>query len=257
VRATLADDATDRLRSWIADRGRQPAEFTLFVLSGNSGLHACVLAERLGIRSLVAFAYSSVFAAFGANTTDVEHRYGRSESAPPGSRTRHDLDSELAALLAQARRDMAGEGFDLAGVGAVVEVEVGTNGSSRRHALGAGDLAGADSAGLASAVDSVWTASTGDLRAIELLVRAPLSHWEPSRGVATVPDAVAPVATRAVRWDGAGLLDTAWYDESALRTPAPIPGPAVIETPITNYAVAPGWSATVDDWGNLVVTQDP
>jgi N-methylhydantoinase A/oxoprolinase/acetone carboxylase beta subunit len=57
--------------------------------------------------------------------------------------------------------------------------------------------------------------------------------------------------SRQIRWDNGETLDTPIFSEDALRPGRRIAGPALIESPITNYAVAPGWLLDLDRWGNL------
>jgi len=50
-----------------------------------------------------------------------------------------------------------------------------------------------------------------------------------------------------------GFEDTPVYDRSGLRPGMRIRGPAVIEERITTVIVHPGWTATVDEYGNIVM----
>ncbi|HTW87172.1 MAG TPA: hydantoinase/oxoprolinase family protein, partial [Candidatus Binataceae bacterium] len=111
VRATITTLMSEKLRVLLKEIGEAPEAFTMFVLGGCGALHACALAESIGVGSMLAFPYSSVFSAFGASTTDVQHFYSRTLIISNQPETRDHIAGEIEALVQQARRDMEVEGF--------------------------------------------------------------------------------------------------------------------------------------------------
>jgi N-methylhydantoinase A len=255
IRHALVEQVSAKLRSSMELHGYGPAEFTMLLLGGNSALHACAMADELGIRRLMAFQYSPVFAAFGSNITDVEHRYRRMKVAAPGGTGPTELQESLEALVSQASRDMVGEGFDGATVSAHLEIEVRVGDATTRYALDPVNLANIDVSKMAAEIESTWSTSHGVLEAIDLMVRAPLSHWEPMAETGAGSTDVAPIGTRVVSWDGIRSSETSIYDASALAHGTVLDGPAIIETPIANYAIAAGWQCEVDPRGTLVLSK--
>jgi N-methylhydantoinase A/oxoprolinase/acetone carboxylase beta subunit len=59
----------------------------------------------------------------------------------------------------------------------------------------------------------------------------------------------ARAETRLVHWPGAGVAETAVVDFAAMAARATVEGPAVIEAGDTTYAVPPGWTYRVDEYG--------
>ncbi len=88
------------LRIVTVERGLDPREFTLFAFGGNGPLHACAVAEALGIQSVVVPASPGVFSAFGLIVAPLQ-----SSAASPILRTQmtdEDLRTTFAALQERA-----------------------------------------------------------------------------------------------------------------------------------------------------------
>jgi N-methylhydantoinase A/oxoprolinase/acetone carboxylase beta subunit len=92
------------IRSVSIERGHDPREFTLVAFGGAGPLHACELAERLGIRTALAPRQAGVLSAYGMLTADFVREYSQSAlSAEP--------EALFGELEARAREDLAAEGF--------------------------------------------------------------------------------------------------------------------------------------------------
>ena len=94
------------------ERGSDPRDFTLVAFGGAGGLHACELAQALGIPRVLVPALPGALSAFGILASDVVKDYSRSvlwqvpEKLPLGR-----LDQEFAALAGSAVRDFRSEGW--------------------------------------------------------------------------------------------------------------------------------------------------
>jgi N-methylhydantoinase A len=92
------------------ERGYDPREFTLVAFGGAGGLHACELAQALGIPRVIVPALPGALSACGILVSDVVKDYSRTvlcqvADKPPFQR----LDKEFAALRAAARKDFRTE----------------------------------------------------------------------------------------------------------------------------------------------------
>jgi len=65
-------------RVHIAERGRDPRDYTLCAFGGNGPVFACALAQELGMRKVLVPPSPGLFSAFGLLYGEVEHHYGRS-----------------------------------------------------------------------------------------------------------------------------------------------------------------------------------
>ena len=92
-RRTVRDDASRRRREGIITvinsnmarllwevmigRGYDPRDFSLLAFGGAGPLHACELAQALGIREVIVPIEPGTFSAYGNSAADVRHDYER------------------------------------------------------------------------------------------------------------------------------------------------------------------------------------
>jgi N-methylhydantoinase A len=89
------------------ERGYDPREFTLVAFGGAGGLHACDLADALGIPQVIVPALPGALSAFGILVSDVVKDYSRTVLWRVGGvLPRTDMEREFRRL-----RDLAEEGF--------------------------------------------------------------------------------------------------------------------------------------------------
>jgi N-methylhydantoinase A len=113
----VANSAMARaLRHISVERGRDPANFALLSFGGAGGLHACDLADALGMRSVLVPRYPGAFSALGLILATVRRDYV--QAIPPTgdlSQKSEDFQADLRAiaqtLLVTAESDMKGEGL--------------------------------------------------------------------------------------------------------------------------------------------------
>ena len=105
------------------ERGRDPRHFALVAFGGAGGLHACALAEALGIPHVVVPAFPGALSALGILASDVVKDYSQTvlwrcgagtPAHVPGSADGiplAELDREFTALEKSAARDFHNEGW--------------------------------------------------------------------------------------------------------------------------------------------------
>lgn len=114
----VANSAMARaLRHISVERGRDPANFALLSFGGAGGLHACDLADALGMRSVLVPRYPGAFSALGLILARVRRDYV--QAIPPTGDLSHtgeafhaDLCAIAQTLLSAAEADMQGEGLE-------------------------------------------------------------------------------------------------------------------------------------------------
>jgi N-methylhydantoinase A/oxoprolinase/acetone carboxylase beta subunit len=110
-------------------RGHSPEEFILFVGGGAGPTHA--EGFKADIPKAVTFAFSPVFCAFGSSTMDIMHVYEASKKLILMEPRTQQLSNEFATfnetveqLIEQARRDLTGDGLNLADASFVLELDM-------------------------------------------------------------------------------------------------------------------------------------
>jgi N-methylhydantoinase A len=93
------------------ERGRDPREFALFAFGGNGPVFACGMAAALGMKRIVVPPSPGLFSSFGLLYADVEHHYSRSLRRLLRASDARDIERAWDQLAAQARDQLAAEGF--------------------------------------------------------------------------------------------------------------------------------------------------
>ena len=242
------------LRLITIERGFDPRDFALVAFGGAGPLHACDLAERLRMDTVLAPPQPGVLSALGALVADRVRSYSRTVMLPGNPGSEQELDRVAAELSALARRDLAADGdpelrfgLDLRYHGQSFELTVPWDAGTLGESIDAFHIAH----------DRRYSYSLPDhavqLVSVRLDAVVPTRAPEPeSIGKALgdpVPDAV--VQTRF----GSDAVRTPVYDRAALGAGHVITGPAIVTQADCTTLVSPGWSARVEDSGTLVISR--
>src|SRR5712664_2340027 len=87
------------------ERGRDPREYTMIAFGGSGPVHACDLAEELGIRRIVVPLHPGLFSAFGLLTAELSRTFTQPIHAT------ENVERTFAQLRKQARKSLKEEGF--------------------------------------------------------------------------------------------------------------------------------------------------
>ncbi|WP_435358500.1 hydantoinase/oxoprolinase family protein [Haloarchaeobius sp. DFWS5] len=250
------------LRVVSVERGYDPREFGLVAFGGAGPLHACRLAEELGIPKVVVPRTAGVLSALGLLISDILYDHSTSKVRPwdevtPGPLTETfatfrkrgtaqlasaDIDPEQMRFERSVDMRYAGQSFDL--TVPVPDEEIGAETLTTvverfhdRHRQRYGH----------AYTDEPVELVTVRLRA-RGVVETPDLHPDAVDG--TTEDAIAE--TRPVVYDGE-THETRVYDRKQLPTGGSFDGPAVVEGPESTVVIHPGQSAEIDEYGTLLV----
>jgi N-methylhydantoinase A/oxoprolinase/acetone carboxylase beta subunit len=93
------------IRAISVERGHDPRDFALLSFGGAGAQHACELAQRLEIKTVIVPRHAGVLSAVGMLCADCVRHYSHSV-------LQADADETLRALESQAARDFADQGFE-------------------------------------------------------------------------------------------------------------------------------------------------
>jgi N-methylhydantoinase A len=237
------------LRRVSIERGYDPRTFTLLAFGGAGPLHACALAQLLGIRRVLVPAAPGALSALGILDADLRREFSRTVMFAPGSPQIAEvfcaLESEArAAFQAEGVRPKLSRSADLRyhGQGYELRVDWSAHAIARFHQLHAQSYGYAD--------------PSRPVEIVTLRVQAIARSRKPriARARLGSPDARhARISVHRIfedgRWRRAALLDRA-----QLQPGNRVNGPAVIaELSATTY-LPTGWTAAVDALSNMVLT---
>ena len=242
IRRKLANDLAAEIKVLLNNSGYEPSEFTYFAMGGAGPLHACEIAELVGIDRVIAFPFGSVFGAYGSCMTDVRHSYMRSLHGLPINETAK-ISEIVENLIAQASTDMAGEGFDEKTIKISVEFDV-ENGKGRECVSWAPDSGPLVDFLIEKSKNGYIKAKISQLR-VTTTSETPHPPSATSKLGKENPES-ALKNSRDIFWEFKETVKTSIYDRDLLKPGHKIKGPALVEGADSIYSVPVGWNLTVD-----------
>jgi N-methylhydantoinase A len=234
------------LRVISVERGLDPRELTLVAFGGAGGLHACALAEELGIGRILVPLAAGVLSALGLAISDVRRDHVRPllaelEAVDP---------AEVAACFAELERHAREQLVDDPRLSITRLADARYQGQSFELTVSAEDLEG-----LAGRFHVEHQRRYGYRMEGEVIELVNL------RLIATVPRDRPDLYEKRSRQEAtAGRrranFDGEWqevnvYQRADLGAGSKLQGPAVVEFAESTLVIRPGWQATVDEVGTL------
>ena len=242
------DNMANAIKKISVQRGHDVTRYTLQCFGGAGGQHACLVADALGMTKVLIHPHAGVLSAYGMGlaevramrevqmdaplddveaTQEVLERVSGQAKTEVESQGITDIDVERRAHL---RYDNAHQALEVP-FGTVEEMRMAFEAAHRQRF------------GFASPEREI----VFDMLSVEAIGRTGQSPG------AVLPDGDgAAVAQVAVHIEGE-RRDVPLYDRERLSPESRIAGPAIITEPTGTNVVEPGWEASVDRMGNLLL----
>jgi N-methylhydantoinase A len=259
---------SDLIRKATVERGYDPRSFVLFCFGGASPVHAGRYAAELGIKQIVVPLTASVQGAMGLVSSDVVYQYGKSDHIILPADVKR-VNGNFKGLIEKGLADLKTAGFK--GGDIVIRRSVDMRYRYQVHELnvpfdpGTDEIAEKDMEELSNRFDELYEMSYGKGSAyreagaeiISFRVTAvgklkkpnikkyPLKSADPRNGLRGKRDVYFE--------EHNDFVPTAIYEFDRLESGNEIPGPAVIETPVTTIVVNPKSRASMDEFRNIKV----
>jgi N-methylhydantoinase A len=247
-------------------RGHDPKDYALYAYGGMGPMIGALAARELKIRRVVVPPYPGLFSALGLLVADLKRIYRETRLIPVGDSVAADVGAAFAHLRAQAEAEFAGFGRRADEIVFSQELEMRFVGQGY-ELISPIDPVRLDAEGRAY-VEGLFRA-THEARygTISTMDRVEIVTLRLTASVPASAD-VLPALTRhrsageaacheraEIRFEGEAVPCTfAWRAD--LAPGSRIDGAAVIEEPTATTLVPPGWSATVDRTGALILAQE-
>jgi N-methylhydantoinase A len=238
------------------ERGYDPRRFTLLAFGGAGPLHACDLAEALTIPRVLVPPSPGVLSAFGMVIADVTRDYVASLLVASEDPVAHSVVTRAwEELERRGRRELAADGFDLAGMALERSLDLRYAGQSYELNV---PLGGAERSGWEVAFHAAHEARYGHGhpgRPIEV-VNARLRLRLPPPPLAVPPrlrEGPLPEPLAIERVWFRSWRPTPIYARETLPAGAQLTGPAVVVQMDATTVVNPDWTVRTDAGGNLLV----
>jgi len=233
------------LRVISVERGLDPRDFALLAFGGAGGMHACTLAEELGMSTVLVPRASGVLSALGLAISDVRRDYVRpylEGLAEVEARGVEGIFGEMESAAAEhlrgpehtRRADLryAGQSFEL-----TVEAEPFDELEDRFHA------AHEQRYGYRMDDEAV------ELVNLRLISTVPVDKPE----LAESPSEGEPESGRRGANFGGEWVEVPVLDRGQMGQGFEVEGPVIVEFKESTCVVRPGWRGAVDEVGTLVL----
>ena len=282
--AIAVQSMAEAIKSISIQRGHDLSGYVLNCFGGAGGQHACLVADALGMTTVMLHPFAGVLSAYGMGLASVRTIRQTTVAAPLSPASDTAFADRVTALDAEARADLLAQELPAASITTQARAEIKFAGSDTPLVLPFGPAADMAAAFEALHRQRFGFFAEGKALVVETLeveaVSSPSPSGEGGRGatgwggqgdVATdrgalpgrphptsaslrppSPEGEGETVSVPVRLAGADH-PTPVHHRDGLTANATIPGPALILESTGTTIVEPGWSARVDAAANLIL----
>lgn len=251
-------------------RGYDVTRYALNCFGGAGGQHACLVADALGMKTVLVHPLSGLLSAYGMGLADIRATRQGAIDVTLDVDARKALAAGAAPLVAEAVEELLGQGVPRADIAVAVRAHIRYAGTDTPLIVEAAALAGdALDAPIAPATASAMRAAFEEqhkrrfgfvdagkplvIEAVEVEAVGGGAQFAESAGVETV--AGEPEPARETRFYSAGWREAKVYLREAVRPGQTMPGPAIVIEPNQTIVVEDGWQARLTEKDHLVLTR--
>jgi len=254
------------LRLAFQSRGDDPRRFALLAFGGAGPLHAAYLARDLGIPEVVVPLHPGLTSAMGLLQTDVRHLYLRSTVGLLSSYPVDEINAIFAELRRRATDDVSEEGLDVTELRLKQQIDLRYLHQGYHLTVDGpdGEITQTHKQPIKAAFDDLHRRTYGasapeedaELVTLRVVSEVPVPHLRLPR-IAAGRVADARIGERPL-YDltSAEFANAYVYDRARLGADDRITGPAIVEQYDSTTVVLADQVLTVDDFGNLLITEE-
>ncbi|HEX2478871.1 MAG TPA: hydantoinase B/oxoprolinase family protein [Geminicoccaceae bacterium] len=262
--AIAVDNMANAIKKISIRRGHDISDYVLCCFGGAAGQHACLVADALGLKTVLVHPLASVLSAYGMGLADVRAIRQRAIEATLDAALMPTLQGAIGELEEAARAELSRQGLGSARITMTARIHIRYSGTDTAIEIPAGDadeLRRAFEAehrtrygfvveGRSLVVEQVTVEAIGHMALIDepelaVVPRAPDAPLEPA-------DEVLMFTARAPHQPPEGF-GTPVFERAALRPGDRVEGPAIIVEPTTTVVVEPGWRAELSARDHLLL----
>ena len=262
--AIAVDNMANAIKKISIRRGHDISHYVLCCFGGAAGQHACLVADALGLKTVLVHPLASVLSAYGMGLADVRVIRQRAIEATLDDALMPTLRDAIGELEEEAQGELRRQGLETARITTAARIHVRYSGTDTPLEIAAADASelrrafeaahrtryGFVVAGRSLVVEQVTVEAIGHMAVIEepeldVVPRAADASLEPA-------DRVLMISARAPH-QPPERFTTPVFERAALRPGDRVDGPAIIVEPTTTVVVEPGWRAELSARDHLVL----
>ncbi len=249
------ENMANAIKKISVEQGHDVTAYTLCCFGGAGGQHACLVADRLGIRRVLVHPYAGVLSALGIGLADVRHLTDSPVEARLDAPTLNKLSTEWDRLITEGRDAVVAQGVPSERIDVERRVFLRYEGSDTALQVTAGSVEQITSRFEATHMARFGFVAKEKHLIIESIQVETIGRSLPVDIVITDDDCNSsndPVTCPVVT-GGKKFNDTPFIRRESLHADKPIPGPAVLLEATGTTVVEPGWAAKVMATGDLLL----
>lgn len=249
------ENMANAIKKISVQRGYDVTDYTLVCFGGAGGQHACLVADKLSIGRVHIHPHAGVLSAVGIGLADIRHVMDSSVESVLSLETLESLAATWSDLEETGTAAVGAQGVALEHTSSVRRLHLRYSGSDTALLVDAGT---ADD--VRDAFEATHRARFGFVSDKALIVESlqvETIGWaneavEPQASTSAEAGDGTPLQTVTVRMSGESA-STPFIERSSVPVGAPVSGPAVLIEPTGTTVVEPGWQATVQANGDLIL----
>jgi len=244
------DNMANAIKKISVERGHDVTDYTLQCFGGAGGQHACLVADALGMRRVLLHPFAGVLSAFGMGLAEIRALREAQVDVPIEELATAETVLERVAL--EVRTEIEDQGVE--NVTIVSRAQLRYDGSHQPLEVPFGDVSD-----MKNAFEAAHKQRFGFISPERAIVFEMVS----AEAIGGTPDYTAPTVANEGEAISFAEVSIAYetsanaqlYQREELAVGATVSGPAIILEPTGTNLVEPGWEATVDVHGNLILNR--
>ena len=238
-------------------RGYDITRYALTCFGGAGGQHACAVADVLGMKTVVIHHFAGILSAYGMGLADIKASRQKSIEQELGSTLTMELNELLGMLRKETVQELIEQGVDTRDVKttATAHLKYAGTDSTLDVPLDSNDV-------MRNAFEKLHKEQFGFIMPEAKLVME-LLEIESFGGSASDIESPLPLSTASLKsirsskfFSSGEWLDAKIYNRSDMKPGHQVLSPAIIVEEIGTIIVEPGWSATVNKYGHIILSKD-
>ncbi len=248
-------------------RGYDVTRYALNSFGGAGGQHACLVADALGMTTVLIHPYSSLLSAYGMGLADIRAARQQAIEAPLDAAALAAIRATATRLGEAARAEVVGQGIGEAAASVHVRAHLRYSGTDTPLIVDAGRLTSTDMqlatpAELKLAFETAHAARFGFVDPAKAIVVEAVSVEAIGGGAkfyeSALPPAAHPLPPRVRRtrfYSSSAWHEATIFARAQLAPGHTICGPAIVIEPHQTVVIEAGWQAEITQRDHLLLTR--
>ena len=251
------ENMANAIKKISVQRGYDVTRYALNCFGGAGGQHACLVADALGMTSVLIHPFSSLLSAYGMGLADIRATRQQAIEEPLNAKALKTLSRLGQSLGKIVKNEVAGQGVPARDIKVIVRAHIRYAGTDTALVVNAGDIAA-----MTRAFEKAHKAQFGFIDRSKQLVLEAVSVEAiggaatfRERALKTTRGKLPPPARRTKFFSAGKWHKAAVYTRDQLKPGHKVKGPAIIIEPHQTIVVEPGWQAALTAKNHLVLTR--